>query len=90
VLELRGALVRYLRVKVSDREAALPQVAAPESAPSGVLPPPTLLLLRETLYQARHHGRSSGCFTTCCESWGPLTPRCPLRNLSALRMGSWL
>ncbi len=90
MLELRGALVRYLRVKVSDREAALPQVAAPESAPSGVLPPPTLLLLRETLYQARHHGRSSGCFTTCCESWGPLTPRCPLRNLSALRMGSWL
>ena len=53
VLELRGALVRYLRVRASDREAALPRVAAPEGAPSGVLPPPTLLLLRETLYQAR-------------------------------------
>ena len=54
--------MRYLRVRASDREAALPQVAAPDSAPSGVLPPPTLLLLRETLFQARHRGRSSICF----------------------------
>ena len=53
VLELRSALVRYIRVTVSEPEAATLRVAAPEGAPSGVLPPPTLLLLRETLYQAR-------------------------------------
>ena len=52
MLGLRGGLVRYLRLVASDPESAVMRVAPPEGAPSGVLPPPTLLLLRETLYQA--------------------------------------
>ena len=50
VLELRGALLRYLRQLVldSDQAALLPVAGAGGGAAA-----PTLLLLRDTLYQVR-------------------------------------
>lgn len=50
VLGLRGALVRYLRQLVQDPERPLLLPVASEGSASGT---PTLLLLRDTLYQVR-------------------------------------
>jgi hypothetical protein len=55
--------VRYLRLVVSDPQSPVLRVAPPEGAPSGVLPPPTLLLLRETLYQACQLEASPHCIS---------------------------